>query len=155
MHSTLNSKTLDLCFLQTNYECAHRRFKVEHFKKQFLWKQFFFHPNLIMRVELVWGANWKTMENLTVFCLDLFDEENSSIDWSPYFPSGAQFKCPPGHTFAPRKASPKSSSPICGQVVAPSPPLLASPMASRLHLQTVNRYHNQLCQHRHHCNHQT
>ena len=107
-----------------------------------------------MRVELVWGANWKTMENLTVYCLDLFDEENSSIDWSPYFPSGVQFKCPPGHTFAPRKASPKSSSPICGQVVAPSPPLLASPMASRLHLQTVNRYHNQLCQHRHHCNHQ-
>ena len=84
MHSTLNSKTLDLCFLQTNYECAHRRCKVEHFKKQFLWKQFFFHPNLIMRVELVWGANWKTMENLTVYCLDLFDEENISIDRSPY-----------------------------------------------------------------------
>ena len=151
--SLTKSKKLDLCFLQImSVHVAGVRSNI--LKSNFSENNFSFTP--ILSCDWNWSEEqiekrWKISQSIASTCLMKKISQSTDL----HILSGVQFKCPPGHTFAPRKASPKSSSPICGRVVAPTSPLLASPMASRLHLQTVNRYHNQLCQHRHHCNHQT
>ena len=95
-------------------------------KSNFSENNFSFTP--ILSCEWNWSEEqiekrWKISQSIASTCLMKKISQSTDL----HILSGVQFKCPPGHTFAPRKASPKSSSPICGQVVAPSPPLLASP----------------------------